>query len=141
MVVVEPPEPSALTSTNGANGTVAVPKVLYELHLPPSVTNPLGCAVHLLGTAHTSQESADEARKLVQDVKPDLVLVELCEARQSLLKPQPTQKVPTLEEMIAQFRERKQPLWGIVYGKERVVHVRPRPTDHSHPNPTRSHPP
>ena len=90
-------------------------KVYYELQLPPCPTNPMGCKVHLLGTAHTSQESADEARRLVRNVKPDMVMVELCKARRSILRQQEVGKVPTLEEMIRDVRSGQVPIWGVLY--------------------------
>lgn len=108
--------PSTTIDKDDAVINVSKPKVLFELDIPPSVTNPLGCKVHLLGTAHTSHESADEARKLILDIKPDLVFVELCKARESLLSPEQIQRVPTMEEMFKRYKEGKQPLWGIVYG-------------------------
>ena len=40
-----------------------------------------GKTIHLLGTAHVSAKSADEAEALIERIKPDSVCVELCEAR------------------------------------------------------------
>ena len=37
--------------------------------------------IYLLGTAHVSRESVDEVRRLIQEVGPDTVCVELCPAR------------------------------------------------------------
>ena len=46
-----------------------------------------GKKVHLLGTAHVSAKSAEEAKDLIHEIKPDSVCVELCESRyQSITK-------------------------------------------------------
>jgi pheromone shutdown-related protein TraB len=37
--------------------------------------------IYLVGTAHVSQESADEVSELIETVRPDTVCVELCRAR------------------------------------------------------------
>ncbi|MCB1149013.1 MAG: TraB/GumN family protein [Chlamydiia bacterium] len=37
--------------------------------------------IYLLGTAHVSQKSAEEARRVIEEIKPDSVAVELCEKR------------------------------------------------------------
>ncbi len=40
-----------------------------------------GAEILLLGTAHVSQDSADEVKRLIEEEKPDCVAVELCDAR------------------------------------------------------------
>lgn len=46
-------------------------------------------SIYLIGTAHVSQSSADLATEIIQEIKPDSVAVELCEARyKSLQNPQ-----------------------------------------------------
>ncbi len=40
-----------------------------------------GAEILLLGTAHVSQDSADEVKRLIEEEKPDCVAIELCEAR------------------------------------------------------------
>ena len=58
---------------------------------------PVGiCEVHLLGTAHVSWDSARDAVRLVRSVRPDVVFLELCEARRRVIQPRPTD-VPTDE--------------------------------------------
>ncbi len=42
--------------------------------------------IWLLGTAHVSRASVDEARALVESVRPDVVAIELCEARNAALR-------------------------------------------------------
>ena len=39
-------------------------------------------AIWLVGTTHISEESAEEVERVVQTVKPDNVVVELCRSRQ-----------------------------------------------------------
>lgn len=41
--------------------------------------------ITIIGTAHISQESVEEVRKRIEDLKPDLVAVELCQARYKAL--------------------------------------------------------
>lgn len=45
-----------------------------------------GRTLWLLGTAHVSRASADEARALVEAVRPDVVAIELCAARDAALR-------------------------------------------------------
>lgn len=42
--------------------------------------------VHLLGTAHVSQASVLEVERAIEDIKPDVVCIELCETRTAALK-------------------------------------------------------
>ncbi len=44
-----------------------------------------GRTIHLIGTAHVSQESVKEVRQVISDVVPDTVCVELCEPRYDAL--------------------------------------------------------
>jgi pheromone shutdown protein TraB len=45
-------------------------------------------ALFIIGTSHVSKESANETRELIRKVKPDYVLVELCEERLGQLRAQ-----------------------------------------------------
>lgn len=40
---------------------------------------------YILGTAHVSRSSCDDAARLIQEIRPDLVLLELCVQRQQIL--------------------------------------------------------
>jgi pheromone shutdown protein TraB len=44
-----------------------------------------GKTIHLLGTAHVSRASVEEVERLVAEVRPDTVCVELCAARHGAL--------------------------------------------------------
>jgi pheromone shutdown-related protein TraB len=54
-----------------------------DVDLPASVTTLEhgGTTFHVVGTAHVSQRSVDEVRKVIDEVKPDVVCVELCKPR------------------------------------------------------------
>ncbi len=53
------------------------------MHYPDSVTvvNHNGTEIILLGTAHVSSKSVDEVTQIVEQVAPDSICVELCDAR------------------------------------------------------------
>mgnify|MGYP005994679011 CR=1 FL=1 len=40
---------------------------------------------YIIGTAHVSQVSADHVREVIQTVRPDTVVIELCKSRVGLL--------------------------------------------------------
>ncbi|KAI3948758.1 hypothetical protein MKX01_022172 [Papaver californicum] len=46
------------------------------------------CKIHLVGTAHVSQESCEEVQAIVSHLKPQVVFLELCANRISILTPQ-----------------------------------------------------
>ncbi|CDY48274.1 BnaA05g10800D [Brassica napus] len=52
------------------------------------------CDVYLIGTAHVSEESCREVEAIVSYMKPEVVFVELCASRLSILTPQAV-KIPT----------------------------------------------
>ncbi|KFK42865.1 hypothetical protein AALP_AA1G049100 [Arabis alpina] len=72
------------------------------------------CDVYLIGTAHVSKESCREVEAIVSFLKPEVVFVELCSSRLSVLKPQ-NLKVPTMSDMIESWKQ-KQNTFGILYG-------------------------
>jgi hypothetical protein len=49
------------------------------------VENSTECILYILGTAHVSRKSCDDAAMLIDLIRPDLVLVELCSERQAIL--------------------------------------------------------
>jgi len=69
------------------------PFVVQEHLLPASVEKGVNFSldssghVYLVGTAHVSEESAEEVKKTIELVQPHTVFVELCESRKALLLP------------------------------------------------------
>ncbi|XP_047966230.1 traB domain-containing protein-like isoform X3 [Salvia hispanica] len=61
------------------------------------------CNVYLVGTNHTSLESARLAQAAVKFFKPEVVFLELCDYRKSIITGQP-KKVPTIREMVDMWR-------------------------------------
>lgn len=61
----------------------------FEKNLPHTVTvldTPFGSKVYLVGTAHFSHESQDDVSLVIRNVRPDIVMVELCSSRIHILK-------------------------------------------------------
>ncbi|KAF7805818.1 traB domain-containing protein [Senna tora] len=71
------------------------------------------CDVYLVGTAHVSQESCREVEAIINFLKPQVVFLELCSSRVSVLTPQ-NLKVPTMGEMIAMMKK-KHNIFGVLY--------------------------
>ncbi|XP_030544287.1 traB domain-containing protein-like isoform X1 [Rhodamnia argentea] len=71
------------------------------------------CDVHLVGTAHVSEESCREVEAVISYLKPQVVFLELCPNRVALLTPQ-NLKVPTFGEMVEMFKK-KHNAFGILY--------------------------
>ncbi|KAL3700494.1 hypothetical protein R1sor_018516 [Riccia sorocarpa] len=72
----------ALTTPTTKPGNEKTPK--YPQTDSPVVTlenKENGAEVYVLGTSHVSKESVDHVRKIIERVKPDYVLVELCRKR------------------------------------------------------------
>lgn len=56
----------------------------FDQNLPPTVVllrNGAGSKVYLVGTAHFSRESQDDVSLVIRNVRPDVVMVELCPSR------------------------------------------------------------
>ncbi|CAN0896985.1 TraB domain-containing protein [Linum grandiflorum] len=71
------------------------------------------CDVYLVGTAHVSEESCREVEAIIRYLKPEVVFLELCASRVTVLTPQ-TIKVPTTGEMVEMWKK-KHNLFGILY--------------------------
>lgn len=59
-----------------------------EGNLPSTVTvlnGKFGEKVYLIGTAHFSNESCEDVRKMIREVQPDVVVIELCRGRTDIL--------------------------------------------------------
>ncbi|KAM0896422.1 hypothetical protein ACQ4PT_023208 [Festuca glaucescens] len=72
------------------------------------------CRVYVVGTAHVSQESCDQVKAVIDYLKPQVVFLELCQSRITILKPQNLQ-VPTMNEMIDMWKNKKMNTFGILY--------------------------
>lgn len=60
----------------------------FDKHLPPTVTlltNDFGSKVYIVGTAHFSKESQNDVSLVIRNVRPDVVMVELCASRVHML--------------------------------------------------------
>ncbi|KAL1562389.1 traB domain-containing protein-like [Salvia divinorum] len=71
------------------------------------------CDVYLVGTAHVSTESCQEVQAVIEFLKPQVVFLELCSSRVTILTPQ-NFKVPTTGEMVDMWKK-NQNLFGILY--------------------------
>uniref|UniRef100_A0A0D3B4I7 TraB family protein n=1 Tax=Brassica oleracea var. oleracea TaxID=109376 RepID=A0A0D3B4I7_BRAOL len=71
------------------------------------------CHVYLIGTAHVSEESCREVEAIISLMKPEVVFVELCSSRLSILTP--ALKIPTVPEMIDMWKKNHN-AFGIAYG-------------------------
>lgn len=61
----------------------------FDSHLPETVTllqTEEGDKVYLIGTAHFSASSQDDVSKVIRNVRPHVVMVELCRSRASILQ-------------------------------------------------------
>ncbi|KAM0943860.1 putative TraB/PrgY/GumN family protein [Dioscorea sansibarensis] len=72
------------------------------------------CDVYIVGTAHVSQESCREVQAVINYLKPQVVFLELCSSRVTILTPQNLQ-VPTMSEMIDMWKKKKMNTFGILY--------------------------
>uniref|UniRef100_A0A7S1T7C2 TraB domain-containing protein n=1 Tax=Tetraselmis chuii TaxID=63592 RepID=A0A7S1T7C2_9CHLO len=96
------------------------PKFVSVLqHKKPGIVGldgqPALCEYHILGTAHVSKESCEDVRKVIRRVKPDVVMLELCNGRSGLLHSQAKTEVPSLSKMMEEYQSGKTPLMGVVY--------------------------
>lgn len=60
----------------------------FDKDLPPTVTllkNDFGSKVYIVGTAHFSKESQDDVSLVIRNVRPEIVMVELCSSRIHML--------------------------------------------------------
>jgi len=85
----------------------------FDEHLPETVSllrTPKGAKVYLVGTAHFSIESQDDVSKVIRNVRPHIVMVELCRNRASILQMdeetiEREAKNITLEKVMATIKE------------------------------------
>nr|DAD23264.1 TPA_asm: hypothetical protein HUJ06_024727 [Nelumbo nucifera] len=75
------------------------------------------CDVYLVGTAHVSMESCKQVQAVISYLKPQVVFLELCSNRVSVLTRTPQNvKVPTMKEMVDMLKKKKMNSFGILYG-------------------------
>jgi len=63
-----------------------LPKPTLIMRIPSSENEIGECVFYILGTAHVSRQSCDDAALLIKTIQPDLVMVELCSERQPILQ-------------------------------------------------------
>ncbi|KAK4529259.1 hypothetical protein CCYA_CCYA01G0116 [Cyanidiococcus yangmingshanensis] len=93
--------------TSGASGTSASLSDENPLRLENRRT---GATVHVLGTAHISALSVQQTRELIQQVKPDTVVLELDDeriqsVRERLLKNAPNQDASLFSDLLRVFTD------------------------------------
>ncbi|XP_031637880.1 traB domain-containing protein-like [Contarinia nasturtii] len=79
---------SELKKMDTLNGTLYDEVEEFEQNLPPTVTlleTEFGSKVYIVGTAHFSKESQEDVSFVIRNVKPDVVMVELCPSRIHML--------------------------------------------------------
>ncbi|GBP63175.1 TraB domain-containing protein [Eumeta japonica] len=84
----ESPSENLIADSNPECDIEGVPDLPLDKGLPNTVTvldAPDGGKVYLVGTAHFSLESQDDVSRVIQEVKPHIVMVELCEQRTNIL--------------------------------------------------------
>lgn len=70
------------------NSSVAQLNDDFDSQLPETVTllrHPNGAKVYLVGTAHFSRESQEDVSKVIRNVRPHIVVLELCNGRTNIL--------------------------------------------------------
>ena len=66
--------------------------------------NPAGCESHeiiIVGTAHVSEKSVQEVISKIEEMRPDIVAVELCPARYRALIGQEVEKEIKISELLS----------------------------------------
>ncbi len=58
---------------------------LHRILLPLSESGQIQCELYLLGTAHVSKDSCEDAKLLMEHIKPHALFLELCEKRLQIL--------------------------------------------------------
>ncbi|XP_073951569.1 traB domain-containing protein-like [Choristoneura fumiferana] len=84
----ESPSENQIADSNPECDIEGVPDLPMDDGMPSTVTildAPDGGKVYLVGTAHFSLQSQDDVSRVIQDVNPHIVMVELCEQRTNIL--------------------------------------------------------
>lgn len=81
-------EASTITADTSSNIKIYNSLEEFDKNLPPTVTlltNEFGSKIYIVGTAHFSKESQDDVSLTIRNVRPDVVMVELCASRIHML--------------------------------------------------------
>ncbi|CAH0407828.1 unnamed protein product [Chilo suppressalis] len=84
----ETPSDNQIADSNPECDIEGVPDLPLDEGLPSTVTvldAPDGGKVYLVGTAHFSLQSQEDVSRVIQEVNPHIVVVELCEQRTNIL--------------------------------------------------------
>ncbi|KAL0892054.1 hypothetical protein ABMA27_015276 [Loxostege sticticalis] len=84
----ESPSENLIADSNPECDIEGVPELPMDDGLPSTVTvldAPDGGKVYLVGTAHFSIQSQEDVSRVIQEVNPHIVMVELCEQRTNIL--------------------------------------------------------
>lgn len=84
----ESPSENQIADSNPECDMEGVPELPLDEGLPSTVTvlnAPDGGKVYLIGTAHFSLQSQEDVSRVIQEVKPHIVTVELCVQRTNIL--------------------------------------------------------
>ncbi|XP_028169656.1 traB domain-containing protein-like isoform X2 [Ostrinia nubilalis] len=84
----ESPSDNLIADSNPECDIEGVPDLPLDDGLPSTVTvldAPDGGKVYLVGTAHFSIQSQEDVSRVIQEVNPHIVMVELCEQRTNIL--------------------------------------------------------
>jgi pheromone shutdown protein TraB len=80
--------PPQLKKRRGSLYKILVPTGLRSNnsnHNQSFTANDVNCELYLLGTAHVSKDSCEDARLLMERIKPDVLFIELCNQRVGIL--------------------------------------------------------
>jgi pheromone shutdown-related protein TraB len=72
--------------TTAGNADVAEGEAAFELGPNVTTLEHNGATIHIIGTAHISEQSVHEVRETIEAIKPDTVCVELCEMRYQAIR-------------------------------------------------------
>ena len=88
----------------------SLPKCVHKLPSAP------GCATtYVIGTAHVSKKSVDQVPDVIEALRPDVILLEICSGRRQLLEHMDIVSVPTMSQMQEQLSGGADP-FAVLYG-------------------------
>lgn len=84
----ESPSENQIADSNPECDMEGIPELPLDEGLPSTVTvldAPDGGKIYVVGTAHFSLQSQEDVSRVIREVKPHIVMVELCEQRTNIL--------------------------------------------------------